>query len=158
MANAQMQFDASFGALAQYARNAAAATGGAKFQWMLLKSSGLEADATLQTYATVSALLAAANDEATFAGYARLNVTAGHITVTVDTTNHWVTVDITDDPTWSPTAAEALGKIVLIYNPTGSSADSACIPMNGDVWTITTPTSGSIVFQLPSGGFFKAKS
>ena len=121
---------------------------------VLLVSSGLVADGTLKRYASISSLLAGASDEATFTGYSRS--TLANVVVTTDnTTNDWVTVDC-DDPSWSPTSAQALGKIVFYYDPdTTSSSDSNNIPLFADDFVFTTPTSGTVTYQVATGGFAK---
>lgn len=121
---------------------------------VLLKSSGLESDGTLQDYDTLSAILAAANDEATFAGYSRQ--TLASVTVTPDDTNNRQDVDAAD-PSWSPTAAEALGKIVICYDPdTTGGTDADLVPLTADDFAITMPTAGTVTYQVASGGFFRA--
>jgi hypothetical protein len=124
--------------------------------WVALQSAGLEADAVLQDYATLSALLAAANDEATFTGYARIAHTAS-IVVTTDNTNNRVDVDDTSDPAWSPTSAQALGKIIACYDPdTTTGTDADLVPLFADDFALTTPTSGSVTYSVNVGGFLRA--
>jgi hypothetical protein len=121
---------------------------------VVLKSSGLESDATLKDYDDLSVILAAANDEATFTGYSRYTLSG--VTVTVDDTNDWVLVDC-NDPSWSPTSAEAIGAILFVYdNDTTSGTDSAILPIFKDDFALTTPTSGTVTYQVASGGFGKA--
>lgn len=121
---------------------------------LVLVTAGLQSDATLIDYDTVSDILAAANDEATFTGYAR--VTASGVTVTVDDTNNWVDVDCAD-PQWSPTTAQAIGKIIVAYdNDTGAGTDANLIPLFADDFALTTPTSGTVTYQVASGGFARA--
>lgn len=124
--------------------------------WVVLQSSGLEADAVLQDYASLSTLLAAANDEATFTGYARIAHTTS-IVVTTDNTNNRVDVDDTTDPVWSPTTAQALGKIVACYDPdTGTGTDADLVPLFADDFALTTPTSGTVTYAINVGGFLRA--
>jgi hypothetical protein len=110
-------------------------------------------DATLRDYDDLAAILAGASDEATFTGYSRQTLT--NVTVTVDDTNNRVDIDC-DDPSWSPTTAQALGKIVICYKPSSSAVDSDCIPLFADDFVLTTPTSGSVTYQVASGGFLRA--
>lgn len=125
------------------------------FVWVLLQSAGLEADATLRDYDDLAALLAATNDEATFTGYSR--VTATGVTVTVDDTNEWVSVDAAD-PSWSPTSAQALGKILLCYDPdTTGGTDAQIVPVFADDFVMTTPTSGTITYQVNAAGWARAR-
>lgn len=122
--------------------------------WVLLKAAGLESDAVLRDYDDLAAILAAANDEADFAGYARVAATG--VTVTIDDTNDRVDVDAAD-PSWSPTAAQALGKIVLAYDPdTTGGTDSTLVPLFMDDFAVTTTTSGSVVYQVAASGFGRA--
>lgn len=124
--------------------------------WVLLKFAGLEADATLQDYTTLSALLAAANDEATFTGYARITHVAS-IVPAVDNTANSLSVDDTTDPTWTPSSAQGLGKIIACYDPdTTGGTDADLIPLFADDFAITTPTSGAITYVVATGGFYSA--
>lgn len=97
---------------------------------VLLKSAGLEVDDTLNNYDDLGALLAAANDELTFTGYARR--TLASVTVTVDDTNNRVDLDAADPAAWTNTggAAEACGKAVICYDPdTTTGTDSTLVPL-----------------------------
>jgi len=124
--------------------------------WVLLKTAGLVSDATLLDYASLSAMLAGASDEADFTGYARVSH-ASSGSVTVDNTNDWTLVDDTTDPVWSPTTAQAVAKIVACYDPdTAGGTDADLIPLFADDFAFTTPTSGTITYQVASGGFYKA--
>lgn len=121
---------------------------------VVLKSSGLESDATLKDYDDLAAILAAANDEATFTGYSR--ATLSGVSVTVDDTNNWVLVDL-NDPSFSPTSAEALTRIGLFYDPdTTTGTDADLVPLFIDDFVLTTPTSGSVSYVVASGGVTKS--
>jgi hypothetical protein len=116
--------------------------------------TGAETDANIRDVDDITALIATALNEATFAGYAR--VTATGVTVTVDDTNDRTDVDAAD-PSWSPTAAEALTRIALGYdNDTGAGTDANIIPLFVDDFAFTTPTSGTITYQVASAGFGRA--
>ena len=120
----------------------------------LLVTAGLVSDATLKDYTTVSGMLAGASDEATFTGYAR--VTATSVTVTIDQANDRTDVD-TADPQWSPTSAQALGKLFLCYEPDSTApADANKVPLFYDDFSLTTPTSGTVTYQVAASGFFRA--
>lgn len=124
--------------------------------WVLLKSAGLVSDAVLRDLDTLSDILAGASDEATFTGYARVIHSSG-ITVTVDDTNDRMDVDDTVDPTWSPTSAEALGKILCCYDAdTTAGTDADLIPLFADDYVLTTPTSGTTSYTVATGGFYRA--
>jgi hypothetical protein len=123
------------------------------FIWALFKSSGLEADSVLKDKVSLADLVSGATDEADFAGYARQ--TASGVAVTVDQANDWVLIDA-NDPSFSPTAAQALGKIGLFYDyDTTSGTDSTVIPVFLDDYVLTAPTSGTIVYTVATGGFAK---
>lgn len=125
--------------------------------WLVLNSSGLESDANMKDRATVAAVVGNSTETA-FTGYSRI-VHNSSGTVTVDNTNDWVLADDTTDPLWSPTSAVAIAKIVVAYDPSsssGASADSALIPLFADDFAMTTPTSGTITYQVASGGYYKA--
>lgn len=125
------------------------------FVAVLLKSAGLEADAVLEDYDTLAAILAASNDEADFAGYARQTLTG--VTVTVNDTNNRVDVDC-DDPQWSPTAAQTLGKVLICYDPdTTTGTDGSIVPLIGDDFSVSVPSTGTVTYQVASGGFFRAQ-
>jgi hypothetical protein len=144
-------FNQAKGRLARYADLPAAADA---FVAVLLVSAGLESEATLQDYDNLSQLLAAANDEATFTGYSRQTLSG--VTVTVNDTSNTVYVDC-DDPQWSPTSAQALGKIVICYDEdTGAGTDANIIPLFADDFVVTTPTSGTVTYNVATGGFFSA--
>lgn len=124
---------------------------------VLLQSTGLEADNTLNNYDDLAALLAAANDEATFTNYARKTVTAS-VTVTVDDTNNWVDVDFPDQ-TWTAAGGatnNTLGKLLVCYDgDTGAGTDSAIIPLTYHDFTATTDGS-DITAQIAAAGFYRA--
>jgi hypothetical protein len=147
---AAITFNQSLGKSAYYAGLPAASD---SLIAVLLASSGLVADATMRDYDDLAAILAGASDEATFTGYSRATLT--NVTVTVDDTNNRVDIDC-DDVSWSPTTAQALGAIVICYKPDSGSADSAIIPLFKDDFSLTTPTSGTVTYQVASGGFLRA--
>lgn len=120
--------------------------------WVLF--SGSETDANVRDVDDLTALIATALNEATFAGYSRQTATG--VTVTVDDTNDRVDVD-TADPTFSPTSAEALTRIAAVYDgDTGAGTDANIIPLFIDDFALTTPTSGSVVYQVNAAGFARA--
>lgn len=98
--------------------------------FVLLKASGLEADDTLNNYDDLGALLAAANDECDFTGYARRSWTTA--TITVDDTNNRLDIDITDPASWTNTggSAQAAGKALLCYDgDTTAGTDANITPL-----------------------------
>lgn len=116
--------------------------------------TGTETDANLRDAATLTAVIALAVDEATFAGYSRQTATG--VTVTVDNANDRVDVD-TADPSWSPTAAQAITRIGLFYDPdTTTGTDADLIPLFIDDFALTTPTSGTVGYTVSAAGFGRA--
>ncbi len=121
-----------------------------------LKSSGLEADATLKDYTTLSALLAASNDEATNTGYARKSITS--VTITTDNTNDWVNVDIADQ-TWSAVGVTGggWGKLILCYDgDTGSGTDANIAPLLAFDFVVVPDGSSDITAVFNASGIYRA--
>jgi hypothetical protein len=123
---------------------------------VLLVATGLQADDTLRDYDDLGALLTAANDEATFGGYARIVRTTGIVT-TVDDVNNRVDIDITTDFTWTGAAAgNTLAKLLICYDPdTTTGTDSTIIPLTAHSYDEIT--SGSdITAVVAASGFYRA--
>jgi hypothetical protein len=119
---------------------------------LLLKTTGLVADATLKNYATLAAVFAGGNVEADFTNYARKVFTTG-ITITVSTAASTATVT-TGNYTWSAAGGavnNTLGKLIVAYRPTSSSTDAQCIPMSYHDLTATTTGSDLLVSISASG-------
>lgn len=117
---------------------------------ILLKSSGLQVDTTLQDYTTLSTLLAS-NTEATFTNYGRKVLTSG-FTITPNFTTNVNSVAV-GNQTWFAAGGasnDVLGKLITAYRPLSSSPDSACIPMTGYDFTATT-TGSDLIAQFASG-------
>jgi hypothetical protein len=124
---------------------------------VLLKTAGLEADATLLDYDTLSAITTAANDEADFTGYARR--TLASVTVTVDDTNNWTTVDAADPAAYTNSggASQAVSKAVIVYVPdTGASTDADMIPLVGLDCVVTFDISVATTLTFNASGFARA--
>lgn len=124
---------------------------------VLLKSSGLEADDTLNNYDDLAALLAAANDEADATNYARKTVTSG-ITVTVDDTGNKVDIDM-PDLTWAALGGvsnNTLAKMLVCYDPdTTGGTDSSVIPLTYHDCAVTTDGT-DVTVQIAAAGFARA--
>lgn len=125
---------------------------------VLLKSAGLQADATLADHDTLAAVLAASNDEADFTNYARKTITSG-VTITVDDTNDRVDVDIPDQ-TWTAAGGisnNTLGKLLICYDDnTGSGTDSNIIPVSYHDFSATTD-GNDLVAQISTSGLLRAQ-
>jgi hypothetical protein len=123
-----------------------------------LKATGLEAHATLIDYDSLSAILAAANDEATNSGYARLVNTDAELAAlpAPDDTNNRFEVDI-PDPFWTAvqTTGGAWGALLFCYRNATADADSAIIPLTVHDFAIT-PDGSNITANVNALGFFRA--
>jgi hypothetical protein len=123
---------------------------------VLLKSTGLEADDTLNNYDDLAALLAASNDECDATNYARKIVSAD--TVTIDDTNNRVDMDFADQ-TWAALGGatnNTIGKLLVCYDPdTTGGTDSSIVPLAYYDFTITTDGS-DVTVQLNAAGFARA--
>ena len=124
-----------------------------------LKAAGLEADATLQDYDDLAAILAAANDEATNTGYARKVLTDADLAAlpAPDDTNNRYDIDLPDQ-TWTAvqTTGGAWGKLLVCYDAdTGAGTDSNIIPLTHHDFAVT-PDGSDIVAQIAAAGFFRA--
>lgn len=124
---------------------------------ILLKSSGLQADATLADYDDLATLLAATNDECDFTNYTRKTLTS--VTNTVDDTNDWMDTDAAD---FTYTAAggatnNTIGKALIVYDPdTTTGTDSTVIPLTYHDFSATTD-GNDLVVTIATGGFFRAQ-
>lgn len=97
---------------------------------VLLKLAGVESDATLEDYDTLSAILAAANDEADFTGYTRR--TLATVSSTVNDTTNERDIDAADPSSYTNSggSAQVCAKAVVCYDPdTGTGTDADLIPL-----------------------------
>jgi hypothetical protein len=124
---------------------------------VLLQTTGLESDATLADYDTLSAILAAANDECTFSGYARR--TLASVTVTPDDTGNTQSADAADPASWTAAGSpQGCGAAIICYDPdTGTGTDADLVPlvqlMTG---TVTFDVGVPVSPVLNAAGFFTA--
>lgn len=121
--------------LGNYWEAARNGTGGATISALLLKSTGLEAAGTIADYTTLATLLAGANDECDFTNYVRKPITGsggtGVIAPIIDNSGNRSLLDL-PDLTWTTAGGavnNTIGGLLLCYNPTGSSLDSAMEPL-----------------------------
>lgn len=123
---------------------------------MLLKSAGIEADATLADYDTLAAILAAANDEADATNYVRK--TAASVTPTVDDTNDRLDVDFADI-TWTALGGASnntLAKLLVCYDPdTTGGTDADIIPLTAHDFSVTTDGT-DVTAVVAAAGFYRA--
>jgi hypothetical protein len=118
------------------------------------------ADATLEDFDTLSALIADAGvDEATFTNYARKIVTDADISdPTVDDTNSRQDADLPDQTYTSAGGAtnNTLVKLLICFdNDTTSGDDTNIIPLTHHDFAITTDGS-DVVAQFNAAGYFRA--
>lgn len=124
---------------------------------VLLKASGLPAEATLRDFDTLADLLASSADEADFTGYARQLVTVG-ITVTVDDVNERVDGDMPDIEWAAATRAvnNTLGKLLVCYDPdTTGGTDSTVVPVTYHNFSATTDNN-ALLARISAAGFVRA--
>jgi hypothetical protein len=114
---------------------------------VVLASSGLEPDTTLRAYDTLSALLAASNNEPTNTNYARKTLTDSDLTApTVDDVNNRVTLPFPTQTWTSVGAGDAWRKLLICYDSdTTAGTDANIIPVTAHDLLI----AGSAI--IPSG-------
>lgn len=124
---------------------------------VLLKASGLPAEATLRDFDTLADLLASSADEADFTGYTRQFVTVG-ITVTVDDVNERVDGDMPDVEWAAATRSvnNTLSKLLVCYDPdTTSGTDSTIVPVTYHNFNATTDNN-ALLARISAAGFVRA--
>lgn len=100
-----------------------------------LETTGLEADATLKDYDTLSALLAGTTNEQTTVG--RKTIAIGSITPTLNDTSDLQSFTIANQTYTAPTG-NAVGAFVVCYDPdttTGTDADLIPLTKHDRAWT-----------------------
>ena len=117
-----------------------------------IESSGVEADDTLNNYDTVSALLAGTTNAQTTMG--RKDVVAAGLTLTVDDSGNLFKVEMADQ-TWTAATGNAVSDLLIAYDPTGSSADTALIPLTFHDFSVT-PDGSDIVADVGANGIYQA--
>lgn len=147
------QFNVSKGKAAYYAGLPAASDA---LIAVLLKSTGLEADATLKDHDTLASVLAGGSTECDFTNYSRQTLTT--VSVTVDDTNDWVDID-SDDITWTSAGGASnntIGKLLICYDgDTGAGTDADIVPLYAWDYSVTTD-GNTLLVQPPAGGFGRA--
>lgn len=151
---ADFVFNIAKGAVKAYCANVASGSpANSRLIVIPLETTGLEADATLKDYDTVSALLAGASNEQSTMG--RKTLTSSDVTITVDDTNDRVDIDLSDI-TWAAATGNAVSKLVIAYDPdstTGTDAD--LIPLTAHDFVVT-PDGSDITAQVAAAGFYRA--
>lgn len=125
---------------------------------VILKATGLEADATLRDYDTLADILAAANDEATNVNYARKVLTNTELAASaVDDVNDRREADFPDQ-TYTAVAAAggAWGKALVCYDSdTTAGTDANIVPLTYQDFAVT-PDGTDILLQVAAAGYFRA--
>lgn len=115
-----------------------------------IEASGVESDATLKDYDTVSAILAASNNEQTTMGRKTLTT----VTATVDDTNDRVDLSC-DTITWAGATGNAISDILICYDPdTTTGTDTTLVPLTWHDFSETP--SGSTIQATISTAFARA--
>jgi len=105
-----------------------------------IEATGVESDAVLRDYDTVSALLAAANNEQSTMG----RKTLASVTSTVDDTNNRNNMDAADI-TWTGATGNPISDILICYDPdTTGGTDADLIPLTWHDYP-ATPDGSDIV-------------
>ena len=123
---------------------------------IVILDSNVQADATLQDYDTLAAILAA-NAEPTNVNYARKTLTDADLgALTIDDTNNRVDLDIPDQ-TWSSVGAgTSWGKLLVCYDSdTTAGTDANIIPISMHDF-VAVPSGAAITAQINSAGFYRA--
>lgn len=122
---------------------------------VLLEAAGLEADSTLKDYDTLSALLAGSSNEQTTMG--RKTITPAQVTTAVNDTNDWFSADITVDITWTAATGNAVGKLLICYDPdTSIGDDTTIVPLTAHSFDVT-PDGSDVIAQISVDGFYRAQ-
>lgn len=126
---------------------------------VVLAASGLEDDSVLRTYDTLSALLAAANNEVTNVNYARIVLTQADIAAfTVDDSANTITLPLANQTFTAIAAGDSWSKLLICYdNDTTGGTDANIIPVK--MFDIRSPVTGApvvpaannIAFSFPNG-------
>lgn len=155
MATAQFVFNIAKGRVNELAKLGAANDALVLVQLM---TTGLEADATLQDYATLAAILAGTNDECTFTGYARR--TLASVVVAPDNTANTQSADAADPASWTNSggASQAAGAAIICYDDdTTGGTDANLIPLvQVMVGTVTYDVGVPVTPAFNAAGFFTA--
>jgi hypothetical protein len=123
-----------------------------------LAHAGLQADAVLRTHATLSALLAASNNEVTNPGYySRIILDDTDLAAyTVDTTNHLINLPLADQTFIGIEAGDSWSKLLICYDPDSTGGtDANIVPMCAHDIRISgapaVPNGNNILITFPYG-------
>jgi hypothetical protein len=125
---------------------------------VLIDNSGIEADATLQDYDTLSALLAGASNECTFTGYTRR--TLASVVVAPNDTSNTQNTDAADPSSYTNSggSAQTAGAAIVCYDPdTTGGTDADLVPLyNLMTGTVTFDVGVPVAPAFHSNGLYVA--
>lgn len=154
MATAAFVFNIAKGKVARYADLPDAADA---LILIWLKSAGLESDATLKDYATLSTLLAAANDECDFTGYTRR--TLASVVAAANNTTDLMAVDAADPSSYTNSGASQIAGAAIVCwdGDTAGGTDANIVPLcQLLVGTLTFDTDVATTAAFNAAGIFTA--
>lgn len=131
----------------------------AVFVLLVLAASGLEVDSDLKDYDTLSALLAASNNEVTNTGYARKTLSDANLDpYTVDDDDDSITLTIANQTFATISAGDSWRKALLCYDSDSTGGtDANIIPVKAfdvidpETGSAVIPTGDDIIFGFPNG-------
>lgn len=124
---------------------------------VVLAATGLESDATLRTYQTLSALLAASNNEVTNANYARKTLTQADLSAfSPNTTTHKTTLSLPLQTFTAIAAGDSWSKVLICYDSdTTGGTDANVLPVvAGDLRVsnaVIVPNGSNIIVDYSAG-------
>ena len=126
---------------------------------VVLAHAGLEADDVLRDYDTLSAILAASNNEVTNTNYARKTLTQADLTAaSVDDTTNLVTLPLATQTFTNIAFGDSWRKLLICYDSdTTGGTDANIIPVKAfDLISATTggplvPVTSTYAFAFPDG-------
>lgn len=124
---------------------------------VVLATTGLEADSVLRTYSTLSALLAAANNEVTNTNYARKTLTQANLSAfSPDTSTHRTTLSLPLQTFTSIAAGDSWSKVLICYDSdTTAGTDANVLPVTAADLRVSdspiVPNGSNIVVDFSSG-------
>lgn len=154
-------FNVARGRIGYYAADALGLAGAnSRIVIVILETSGLEADNTLNNYDDLGALLTAANNEPASTGYARIQLAAAAITVNIDDTANDAEAVVDSDQTWtsvSQAASETWSKLLMCYDSDNTAGtDANIVPLTYHDFSVT-PNGGDITADFDqTNGFWRS--
>lgn len=117
-----------------------------------IEATGLETDATLKDYSSLSTLLAGSSNEQTTMG----RKTLASVTSAANNTSETNTVDAADI-TWTGATGSAVGALIVCYDPdTTGGTDADLIPISKHGFSVT-PDGSDITAQVDATGLAVAQ-